>query len=243
MMPSRVVVSVSHRNRSSLGQKKGKYIYYHCTFSKGRHRDANAYVREDRLARLFEDSVRRVTISEEKISWVKTVLAESGGKRVKIHEQQMASLQSQRERIGRRLSSLYDLKIDGNIDEDTFRSKEREYRSHLTDFDIAIEQGQGINQKFYEDGCSILELSNRLYPLYLRSDVEDKARILRLIASNYSLSGQTISPTYRKPFDLIAEGVQKQKWLPKPSRTQYFSGEVFAVTRPAEGRARFIHQW
>ena len=184
-----------------LGEKKkGEYTYYHCTFSKGRHRDDNSYIREDRLAMLFEDSVRRVTISEEIASWIKDVLAESGSNQVEIHDQKMTALLSQKARIERRLSGLYDLRIDGGIDDDMYKAKENEYKSQLIDTDLAIEQGQGINSRFYEDGCKILELSNRLFPLYLRSDTEDKARILRLIASNYVLSGQTISATYSKPF-------------------------------------------
>ena len=42
-----------------------------------------------------------------------------------------------------------------------------------------------------------------MFPLYLRSDAEEKARILRLIASNYVLNGQTISAAYVKPFSFM----------------------------------------
>ena len=63
-----------------------------------------------------------------------------------------------------------------------------------------IEQSSKVNLNYYEDGCKILELSNRLFPLYLRLDSDDKARILRLIASNYLLEGATISASYNKPF-------------------------------------------
>jgi hypothetical protein len=36
----------------------------------------------------------------------------------------------------------------------------------------------------FEDDCKILEPRNRLYPLYLKSEMEDEVRILRLLAAN-----------------------------------------------------------
>jgi len=184
-------------------QKKGKYTYYHCTFSKGRHGSKGSYLKENRLAELFEDSVRRVTISKEKVEWVKSALAESKGSHLKAQEHKMSALLKTRSMWESRLSRLYDLRVDGTIDGEGFNRKKKEYEANLLEVDLTVSQSQQTNPNFYEDGCKILELSNRLYPLYLRSDAEDKARILRLIASNYTLEGLSISPAYVKPFSFM----------------------------------------
>jgi len=187
-----------------LGEmKKRKYVYYHCTFSKGRHEGGNNYIRDDRMAMLFEDSVRRVTISKEKVEWVKNALAESKINQGRTQEQKLSALLKQKTKLETRLSRLYDLRVDDVIDVVAFDRKKNDYESQLADIDIAIKQSNKINPNYLEDGCKILELSNRLFPLYLRSDAEDKARILRLIASNYVLNGQTISATYVKPFSFM----------------------------------------
>ncbi|RKX22164.1 MAG: hypothetical protein DRP35_02645 [Candidatus Zixiibacteriota bacterium] len=184
-----------------LGErKKEKYIYYHCTFSKGRHNGGNAYLKEDRLAVLFEDSVRKVTISSEKVKWAKNILKVSKYQQNKLIDQELSLLIRNKSKIEKRINSLYDLRIDGDIDKEVFNLKEIEYKSQLSGLDLKIEQSQKVNLNYYEDGCKILELSNRLFPLYLRSDPEEKARILRLIASNYLLEGATISASYNKPF-------------------------------------------
>jgi len=60
------------------------------------------------------------------------------------------------------------------------------------------------------------ELCKRLFPLFLQSSYEEKASILKLLASNYSLvkaSDVSILPRYRKPFDIIAEGPSRLNWL------------------------------
>jgi hypothetical protein len=62
-----------------------------------------------------------------------------------------------------------------------------------------------------------LELSKRLFSLFLDASYEEKAGILKLLASNYSLVDEndlSIVPTYRKPFDIIAEGPSRLSWLP-----------------------------
>jgi len=98
---------------------------------------------------------------------------------------------------------LYDLRIDDKIFDDVFKLKENEYKGQLIDIDSAVDQIQSINPNFFEDGCKILELSNCLYPNYLKSDSEDKARILRLIAQSYFLGKLTINATYVKPFSFM----------------------------------------
>jgi len=62
----------------------------------------------------------------------------------------------------------------------------------------------------YEDGCKTLELSKRIYPLYVRANYEEKAKIPAFVASSCILLDSTLCPTYRKPFDIIAKG------LPRP---------------------------
>jgi len=51
-------------------EKKKRYVYYHCSFSKGR-RNGTGYLPENRLAGMFEDSVRGVTflLQFEGIFW------------------------------------------------------------------------------------------------------------------------------------------------------------------------------
>ena len=121
---------------------------------------------------------------------------------------------SQKARTEGRLSRLYDLRVDGDIDDAMFKAKEYEYKSQLTDIDTAVEEGQNVNPRIYENGCKILELSNCLFPMYLRSETQDKARILRLIASNYVLGGLTVSATYNKPFVFLENLPSRTMKLP-----------------------------
>ena len=43
--------------------------------------------------------------------------------------------------------------------------------------------------------------------LYKKQTFEEQAHLLKLITSNFSWNGVTLTPTYRKPFDMLAEGL------------------------------------
>jgi len=187
-------------------EKKKKYIYYHCAFSKGRHENA-PYIPENRLASLFEEPVARVTISEEKAEWLKKILKDSSKDTSELQEKRFSLFESQRSQAKTRLSKLYDLRMDGEIDNEIFKIKEVEYKNNLLEIEAQFQAMRRINPNFYEDGCRTLELSKRLYSLYIRANLYEKAKILKTIASNYTLVDATPYPIYRKPFSIIAKGL------------------------------------
>jgi hypothetical protein len=51
------------------------------------------------------------------------------------------------------------------------------------------------------------ELSQTLRSKWVEADYAAKRRILEIICLNFSLDGVTLVPTMRKPFDMLAEGL------------------------------------
>ena len=193
-------------------KKKKKYKYYHCTFSKGRHKDV-AYIREEKLARLFEEPIKRITLDVEIVDWLKEGIKERSKNTLKLQENRSNSLQNQYDKTNKRLSRLYDDKYDGALDEGIFKVKEEEYKGKLIEIKSQINNVQSFDHNFYEYGYRTLELSNELYFQYVRANHEEKANILKYIASNYVLNDVSLDAVYRKPFDIIAEGVSRPTWL------------------------------
>ena len=70
---------------------------------------------------------------------------------------------------------------------------------------------QTASHKYLEEGIRILELANKTYFLYLRQ----QARLLKIVQSNSLCDGVNPCPEYRKPFDILAEGLSSTNWLPK----------------------------
>ena len=194
-------------------QKRNKYSYYHCTFSKGRH-NGLGYIREERLSRMFEAPVKAVTLDKAVAEWLKEGLREARKDTLKLQDNRLNSLQKQQDKVNSRLSKLYDSKFDGELSEDVFKAKENEYKGQLIELKAQIDSAKAVNPNFYADGCKTLELSNRLYPLFLKANYQERAKIARLVASNYSLIDATLYPTYRKPFSFFTKRASRSNWLP-----------------------------
>ena len=85
--------------------------------------------------------------------------------------------------------------------------------NQIIDIKSQIESNQTINTDFYEHGIRTFELSKQLYSQYVRANYEERGKILKLVASDFVLDGVSLYPTYRKPFNFIAEGLSHLNWL------------------------------
>jgi site-specific DNA recombinase len=65
-------------------------------------------------------------------------------------------------------------------------------RSHNEDGDIAVKA---------------FELSQSLMDKWVTADYAAKRRILEIVCLNFSLNDVTLCPIWRKPFDVLAEGL------------------------------------
>jgi len=72
----------------------------------------------------------------------------------------------------------------------------------------------GTGRDYVDQAIEILELSKLAYSLYVTRSGAEKRQLLKSVLSNCLFDGVTLYPTYKKPFDLIAEGVQNQFKLP-----------------------------
>ncbi|MBI2471485.1 MAG: recombinase family protein [Planctomycetes bacterium] len=198
-------------------RKKGKnYIYYHCTFSKGRqNHNGNGYIREEKLAIMFEELIKMVTLDNEKAEWLIEGLKEYKRNNLELQENRHSALKKQHAKVKNRLSKLYDSKFDGEIGEEIFSTKEMEYQNQIAGIESQMGGIHVIGCDFFEFGYKTFELSKMLYSQYVRANYEDKAKILKFIASNYTLNDVSLCPTYKKPFSIITKGLSHTNWLPR----------------------------
>ncbi|HWC15894.1 MAG TPA: hypothetical protein VG498_02735, partial [Terriglobales bacterium] len=57
-----------------------------------------------------------------------------------------------------------------------------------------------------------LELANRAHFLYLTRNHAERGQLLKSVLLNCATDGLTLTPTYRKPFDLIFERAKNEEW-------------------------------
>ena len=204
--------------------KKGKYIYYHCTWGKGKKNcSQKEYIRQEELEKQFEELVKKISLSNDQKKWIIKALKDSLEEEQEYNKERIQSLQGQADRLRDRIKKIYIDKLDGKIDEEFWLIQHNEWTSQLEKIKTIINAHDKANDKYLKYGINILELAEDAYNLYIEQSPEEKAKMLKIILSNCILKDGKLSYEYKKPFDILAKGLAFDKdhaWRdsnPRPS--------------------------
>ncbi len=102
---------------------------------------------------------------------------------------------------------LLNMRIAGEIDQDTFGRKHTEMRDRLAAIKLQLDVLDRSHDETAELASKVFELSQTLRQQWLTADYSAKRRILEIVFLNCRLDDTTLVPTMRKPFDAVAEGL------------------------------------
>ncbi len=193
---------------------KHKYVYHHCSFTN--YKCGNPYIEQNKLAEIFADQVvKKVFVEHGRLDWLKEALRRRHqGSGINITHQR-EYLETEIVRLEKNISDAYDDKLAGKISEDFWKKKDAELNQKKISLEKVLQNLGGQKIDYYEKSKRIFELSENIYPLYVKSNLEKKSRIAKIITSNCTVNDVTLYPTYRKPFSAIAEGLLCPEKLPR----------------------------
>ena len=102
---------------------------------------------------------------------------------------------------------LLNLRIEDQIDESAFNRKQTEMRDRLAAITLQTEVLDRTRDENAELASRVFELSQTLRQKWLTADYAEKRKILEIVWLNCRLGVATLTPTIRKPFDVLAEGL------------------------------------
>ena len=190
--------------------KKGRYTYYHCTQSQKTCDEL--YYREEDLAPQFDTLVKGITIDPSIRDWLMKALKESHQDETTFHKDALDRLQAELKKIKNRLDQLYVDKLDGKVSEGFWLDKSRVWETEQARLVSQIQAHQVADHRYYDDGLKLLELASKAHELYSKQPVDQKHKFLRILLSNCTLQDGTLRPTYKKPFDILARGIERGVW-------------------------------
>ena len=196
------LVRCGHCGCALVGEiKKGRYVYYHCTGYKGKCPEP--YVREEVLEAKFAEILRSLTFDDEVLGWVKAALRQSHVDERQFHREAIERLQTDYNRLQRRVESAYEDKLDGRIGAAFFDQKAGEWRAEQERIERAIQDHRQADQSYMEEGLALLELAGRAADLFEKQEPGEKRRLLDFVLSNATWANGVLTPEFRQPFDLL----------------------------------------
>jgi hypothetical protein len=104
-------------------------------------------------------------------------------------------------------SGLVNLRLNEEIDADTFAKKQTELRDRESALKLNMEALDRSHHEIADLAVKAFELSQTLRDQWLTADHATKRRILEIVCLNCKLVDATLVCEMRKPFDVLAEGL------------------------------------
>lgn len=202
----------AHQITGELKIKKSKtgaksYLYYRCThYNKPGH--PRTRVNEADLDRQILALFDKIRIEDEGVrDWFRAVLASQTRDAQAESLAQRAELQRQEAMLIGQQDRLLNLRIEDQIDQDTFARKQTELRDRHAAIKLQYDVLDRSHDETAELAVKVFELSQTLRQQWLPADYSAKRRILEIVLLNCRLDDATLVPEIRKPFDVLAEGL------------------------------------
>jgi site-specific DNA recombinase len=191
--------------------QKEKYVYYRCTGHRGKC--SLPRFREESIAERLREPLKGLQVPPEVVSRIVAVLREDQRDAVRNVDAERSRLEVRLAGIRRRMDALYSDKLDGKIPEDFWERKMADFRMEEQQTKMSM---QGLAQAQMGDRAldaqRIFELANKAESLYISQNSMEKAKLLRMIFSNFSVDPVSVKATYRKPFNLIFKRAHLEEW-------------------------------
>ena len=109
---------------------------------------------------------------------IKASLKASQQDRVNYQLSMVKALRKRRDRLFQMLDKAYENKLCGNISEDIWNRKSKEWQSEFDETNVRLTACDSATVNYYETGVRILELANTAYSKYLKKYMDEKVRLL-----------------------------------------------------------------
>lgn len=164
--------------------QKEKYVYYRCTGNRGKCDLPR--LKEEVLSERMAEPLKSLQVQLEVVAQILTMLRDDQGQAASRLEQERTRLGARLISIQNRMDAAYFDRLDGKIPEDFWERKMAECRAEEQQVKLAIDSLACVeNTDRALDAQRVFELANKAYLLYFSQDSTEKAKLLRMICSNF----------------------------------------------------------
>jgi site-specific DNA recombinase len=192
-------------------RKKGKYVYYAC---RGRA-DCKRHYPEAVFEATTIEILNSLVIDDAVSAWIVSEMA-------RWYDRVTASEAEVVTRLKRRLTEIknmqqasYEDKLRKEIDEETWRDANAKWRAEALELARQVELAQPAlsRTEFLAAASRPFELIQTAAAQYVKQSAAEKARLVRIICSNYRIVDGTVYASVRSPFDVMANRRCRSDWL------------------------------
>ena len=117
----------------------------------------------------------------------------------------LGTLRREQDKIQRRISQIYDNKLDGLIDEKLYHEKLKEFKTRQAEILEEMKRHEVADENFHVTANLVLKLASRARELFESSEVDEKRQLLNCMFQNLQLKDATLSVQVCEPFNMMMD--------------------------------------
>src|SRR3989344_433576 len=179
--------------------------YGHCTNHKGQCK-GRKFMREEKVQEQILGFLDQIKLDNPRLlEWVRKALKEAHKDEYDYHETTIKDLDNRISQIDKRLSIIYDDRVDGLITKEQYEKKRMQYEMELSELLEMKDKHHRADVDYRKLGMNIFELSQKGREIYeTKATYEEKREFLNFVFSNLKLEGEKIVPTFQNGFEVVA---------------------------------------
>lgn len=186
------------------------YAYYHCTQYKGKH---NAkWLKEETITDQLGEFFKALQMPQDIHQQIINTLAEVHVQKIQFHNEHITKLNTEQKNLTRMMDNLYLDKLKGKIGEEQYDRFYSKFLEQKNDIRLKLNNLNEAENNYYLTAKYVLDLSAKAHDIFLRSEVEEKRQLIKLVLQNLTLNGEKLVWEPRKPFDLMLNATDCKLW-------------------------------
>ena len=190
-----------HKITEAIITEGNWYIYYRCTKKQGKC--TQKYMKEAILESQIMNVLQDLDIDSDFEKWAIEWLKYLNEDNAIVTEHQTKSLQKSFNQSQRRLKSLLDLRLDGDIEKSEFEAKKKELEAERDQFGSQIKELAQNSDQWIEDAEEEFTFVNGISKRLKTGTIKEKKYILSRVGSNLRLKDRQLTLEVKEPYLLI----------------------------------------
>lgn len=193
------IVRCGVTNRTCPTELKKKRFPYVVCWKQDKTR---IYVREGELVKHICSILNRIKLPNNVLNELQQELKSSKGAERKFYAQEIKKLREEQDKLKEKLNNLFDMRLDGELDRETFDLKRNEIQVKINRLKNKVAAHEKADNSFDETLLGLLDIATQAGNIFERSQNLDLKRLLlKFVFESLTLTEGVLSYKLKFPFN------------------------------------------
>ncbi len=193
------IVRCGITNRTCPTELKKKRFPYVVCWKQDKTR---IYVREGELVKHICSILNRIKLPNNVLNELQQELKSSKGAERKFYAQEIKKLREEQDKLKEKLNNLFDMRLDGELDRETFDLKRNEIQVKINRLKNKVTAHEKADNSFDETLLGLLDIATQAGNIFERSQNLDLKRLLlKFVFESLTLTEGVLSYKLKFPFN------------------------------------------